>query len=164
MPPRVAPTGLWDTSCHQEWDGSTWLRVQLCKAADALSGLAAGHSLLFVQHLLREGGSGSPFLCQQLWHNLGKWIFLCPLAMFALLRWWLALKRLSVWTEQEGSTNWTRVGAKCAAAIPAGPGFGLGFFSQLCSVKKVLEAQCVFGAQSLSECFLSAPLGSLHIR
>lgn len=128
VPPRVAPTGLWDTSCHQEWDGSTWLRVQLCKAADALSGLAAGHSLLFVQHLLQEGGSGSPFLCQQLWHNLGKWIFLCPLAMFALLRWWLALKRLSVWTEQEGSTNWTRVGAKCAAAIPAGPGFGLGFF------------------------------------
>lgn len=29
-------------------------------------------------------------------------------------------------------------------------------------MKKVLEAQCVFGAQSLSECFLSAPLGSFH--
>lgn len=42
------------------------------------------------------------------------------------------------------------------------PSFWSKFFSQLSSVKKVVKVQCVFGTQSLSEGFLSAPLSSLH--
>lgn len=56
---RVTPTRVWDTSCHQQWGGRTWLCVRLCGAA---GGPSAGCSLLFAQHLLQEGGSGSPFM------------------------------------------------------------------------------------------------------
>lgn len=75
--PGCSPLG---SGCHHMAQGPALQSTQ------SLSALPAGHSLLFFQHLLQEGCSGSPFPCQQLWYNPGKRIFLCLLAMLVLFR------------------------------------------------------------------------------
>lgn len=132
------------------------------KAAGVLSGLAAGHACCLFSISCRkeaqvltlsfpialiQSGFFSAFLQCLFALGGGGW------------DWKVSLCRDSY--EQDSSTNLMYVCVKHAAAIHVDYVLVLVFF-QLCSVKKIQEAQCVSGAQCLPEPVLSAPLSSLH--